>query len=217
MQSILIIGLGHFGFSLVNEVAKSAIDIIVIEENQERAELVKDIVDQVIVANASNKDLLQKYAKSVDCAVVCLSEKIDSSVLITYHLKEIGVPRIIAKATTKDHGDILTSIGADEIIYPEEETAKRIARNLVSPNILDAIKLSDDFDIVEIPVPERFFHKNIKELQLRNKYEIDILAIKNPLTGELKIMPHPDYAFQPDDVMIFIGSSAAVHKFNKLD
>ncbi len=216
MRSILIIGLGHFGYSLVSELAKTKIDIIVIEENQQKAQSVKELVEKVIVANATDKDLLVKFASNIDCAVVCLSQRIDSSVLITYQLKEIGVKKIISKATTKDHGDILKSIGADEVIYPEEETAKRIARNLVSPDILDTIKLSDEFDIVEIPVPEKFIKQSIKELQLRNRFGIDILAIKNPLNEQIKIMPPPDYVFKPDDVIIYIGGSDSQAKLNNL-
>ncbi|MEW5895865.1 MAG: TrkA family potassium uptake protein [Candidatus Omnitrophota bacterium] len=212
MQTILIIGLGHFGTALVNELSKSNVDLIVIEEDQERADSVKDMAEHVVVANAANKDILEKFAQNIDCAIVCLSQRIDSSVLITYQLKEIGVPKIIAKARTKDHGEILKSIGADEVIYPEEETARRVARSLGSTDILDAIRLSDDFEIIEIPVPQNFIKNNIKELQLRNRYEIDILAVKNPLTGAIRIMPPPDYEFQPDDVIIFIGPIASVSK-----
>ena len=212
----MVIGLGHFGLSLVKELTKNPIGIIVIEESQERADMIKDVVEQVIVANAANKDLLAKFAKDIDCAIICISERIDSSVLITYQLKEIGVKRIIAKATTTDHGEILKSIGADEVIYPEDEVAKRIARTLISPDILDAIKLSDEFDIIELPVPERFVTKSLKDLQLRNKFNIDILAVKNPLTGETKIMPPPDYRFSPDDIMYFIGETGSAKRLNEL-
>ena len=214
MQNILIVGLGHFGYSLVEEFTKSPFGIIVVEEDQARADLVKDVAGQVIVANAANKELLGKFAKNIDCAIVCISERIDSSILITYHLKELGIKKIIAKATTRDHGEILKSIGADEIIYPEEEVARRIARNLLAPDILDVIKLSEEFDIIEVPVPEKFLAKTIKELHLRNKYNIEILAVKNPLTSRTKIMPSPDYQFQPDDVMIFIGETGWKNRLN---
>ncbi|MBN1493989.1 MAG: TrkA family potassium uptake protein [Candidatus Omnitrophica bacterium] len=216
MQNILVVGLGHFGYSLVKELVKGQVGVIVIEENQERADLIKNMVEQVIVANAANKDLLMKFAKNVDCAIVCISEKIDSSVLVTYYLKEIGIKKIITKATSLDHGEILRSIGADEIIYPEQEVAKRIARNIVAPSILDVIKLSDEFDIIEFPVPEKFSNKTIKDLQLRNKYNIDILAVRNPLTNKTKIMPAPDYVFKPDDVMVFIGQTDSISRLNNL-
>lgn len=216
MQKILIIGLGHFGYSLVKELTKKPIELIIIEENQKRAELVKEMVGQIIVANAANKALLLKFAQDVDCAIVSISKKIDSSILITHYLKEIGIKKIIAKATSADHGEILLTIGADEIIYPEEEVAKRVARHLISPDIFDVIKLSDEFDIIELPVPEKFLMKTIKDLGLRNKYGIEILAIKNPLTSETKIMPSPDYKFNPDDIMIFIGETRSIDTLNKL-
>lgn len=216
MKNILILGLGYFGLSLVRELSQSQHDIIVIEEDQERAELVKDLAGQVIVANAASKDLLKKFAINIDCAIVCISEKVDSSVLITYHLKEIGVKKIIAKATTVDHGEILKSVGADEIIFPEDEVARRVARNLISPDILDVLQLSDEFDIIELPVPDKFLTKTIRELQIRNTYEIDLLAVKNPLTGQIKLMPPPDYRFNPDDVMIFIGGSGSAQKLSEL-
>lgn len=216
MKEILVVGLGHFGYSLVNELLKHPVSLIVVEENEDRAELVRDLVGKVVIANAANKDLLQEFAKKVDCAIVCISEKIDSSVLITYYLKEIGVKKIIAKATTLDHGKILKSIGAHEIVYPEEEAAKRVAGNLISPNILDVIKFSDEFDIIEFPVPDKFFMKTLKDLNLRNRYQIEILAVRNALTGKTQIMPSADYRFNPDDVIIFVGETGAIKKLNKL-
>ena len=216
MSNILVIGLGHFGYSLVNELSKSSLEIIVIESNQERADLIKDKIEQIIVANAANKELLGKFAKNIGCAIVCISEKIDISVLITYYLKELGIKKIIAKASTKEHGEILKSIGADEIIYPEEEVAKRVARNIIAPDILDVIKLSEAFDIIELPIPDEFPQKTLRELQLRNKYKIDVLAIKNPLTGHTVIMPPADYKFTPDDVMIFVGDIESINQLKKL-
>lgn len=212
MKNILVIGLGHFGNSLVEELLQLDVEIIVVEEDQKKADLIKDRVDQVIVADATNKDVLEKFAKDVDCAIVCLSERIDSSVLITYHLKELNIKKIIAKATTKDHGRILKSIGADEVIFPEEETARRLAKNLFSKDILDIIKLSGDYDIIEMPVNDEFIKKSIMELDLRKKYNIDILVIRNALSGESNIMPSADYVFQADDSMIFIGTSQSVSK-----
>ncbi|MFH1458752.1 MAG: TrkA family potassium uptake protein [Candidatus Omnitrophota bacterium] len=216
MQHILIIGLGHFGYSLVSELLKHPVEITVIEEKQERAELVKDVVLQVIIANAANKELLLKFAKDADCVIICISEKVDSSVLITYYLKEIGVKKIIAKATTIDHGKILKSIGANEIICPDEEAAKRVAKGLVCPDILDVIKFSEDFDIIELPVPVKFYKKTIKELNLRSKYNIEILAVRNPLINKTKIMPDADYEFIPDDTIIFVGQTQSIKKLNNL-
>lgn len=116
MKNALVIGLGHFGLALVEELAKRDCELIVLEENREKAELIKDLVHHIVISNATNKDLLQKYVPKVDCVIVCLGKKIDSSILITYYLKEIGAKKIYAKASSKVHGEILKAVGADEIL-----------------------------------------------------------------------------------------------------
>ena len=174
----------------------------------------RDKVAQVIVADATDKDILEKYAKGVDFAVVSLGEKIDKSLLTTHFLKEIGVKRIIAKASSVDHGKILKILGAHEVVFPERDEAKRLAASLMSPDVLDFIKVSEDFKIVEIAAPDEFVHKSIKELHLRKKYGVNLLAVKNPLTGKVQILPSPDYKFVPDDVLIVIGDINAIQNIH---
>ncbi|PIW63392.1 MAG: potassium transporter TrkA [Candidatus Omnitrophica bacterium CG12_big_fil_rev_8_21_14_0_65_50_5] len=215
MQQVLVIGLGHFGSALVEEFINKGCEVIVIESDKEKGEKVKDIVSQVVIADATNKDLLAQFAKDMDYVIVCLSDRIDSSVLITYYLKELGVMRIIAKASSPEHGEILKVVGAHDVIYPERDTAQRLVTSLTSPNVLEFVKLAEGFEIVEIAVPEDFVKNSIRDLQLRNKYGIEILAVKNPLTGEVKVMPSPDYTFRPDDVIIAIGDIQSIQKIGK--
>ena len=213
MYRALVIGLGSFGSALVKELmTKGETEVIVVESDHEKAQQFKDLVSQVIVGDATKREVLVEFGKDVDCAIVCLGERIDSSVLITYCLKEIGVKRIIAKATTEDHAKILSVVGADEVISPESDTAKRLAASLVSPGIVDFVKLSEDFNIIEIAVPDKFVKKTIKELQLRSEYGIQVLAIKNALMGESQVMPSPDYELKPDDVLIVLGGADALKK-----
>lgn len=215
MQQVLVIGLGHFGSALVEEFINKGCEVIVIESDKEKGEKVKDIVSQVVIADATNKDLLAQFAKDMDYVIVCLGDRIDSSVLITYYLKELGVMRIMAKASSPEHGEILKVVGAHDVIYPERDTAQRLVTSLTSPNVLEFVKLAEGFEIVEIAVPEDFVKNSIKELQLRNKYGIEILAVKNPLTGEVKVMPSPDYVFKADDVIIAIGDIQSIQKIGK--
>ena len=214
MHQALVIGLGNFGYSLVSELAAKGCEVIVIESSQERAQQVRDIAQQVIVADATNKEILQQYAKDVECAIVCLGERVDSSLLVTHFMKEIGVKKIIAKATSRDHGAILKVVGANEIVFPESDAAKRLATSLVSPDILEFIKLSEDFDIVEIAVPDHFVNQSIRALQLRSRFGVEILAIKNALTQDTHIMPHADYQLKPDDILIVIGKVDSLKKFS---
>jgi len=213
-RSALIIGLGQFGSTLVEDLSKKGWELIVIDSDPEKAQHVKDRVSQVIIADAANREILQKFATQTEMTIVCSGEKIDNSVLITYYLKDIGIKRILAKASSREHGEILRAVGADQILFPERETAQRLALNLTSPDIMEVIKLSDNFDIVEASIPDSFIGKTIKELALRNKYQIDVLAIKNALTGNLIIMPPAEHKFSPDDIMIIIGGIDSIEKFN---
>ena len=215
MRQVLVIGAGNFGFTLAAELAEKKIDVIVIDSNQERAQEIKDSVSQVIVADATHKDVLDKFARDIDVAVVSLGEKIDSSILVTLFLKEIGVKRIIAKASSIDHGKVLKIVGANDVVFPERDEALRLATSLVSPDILDFIQLSDEFNIVEVAVPDKFVKKSIDALDLRKKYGMQILAIKNPLDGKINVLPSPDYKFRPDDVMIVIGDIDSLQKIQQ--
>ncbi len=213
MYQVLVIGLGSFGISLVEEFLAKKSEVVVIENSQEKAQQVKDLVQKVVVADATSKDVLCRFARDVDCVLVCLGEKMDSSILVTHLLKELGVKRIIAKAISPEHGQILELVGANEIVFPERDTAKRLVTSLTSPDVLDFLKLSNNYDIMEIAVPDTFAGKTIREAQLRNKYGIEIIAIRNPLTGKTQIMPSPDYNLQPDDVLVALGE---VESFQKI-
>ena len=214
MKSALIIGLGHFGKALVEELVERKCELVVLEQDEEKAQQVKALVQKVIIADATNKEILIKFARQVDCAIVCLGERIDSSVLITYYLKEIGAKKIIAKASSNEHGQILKAVGADEVLFPERETAKRLAISMTRPDILDLIKLSEEFNIVETSIPDQFINRTIRDLALRNKFGIEVLAIKNVLTGKMTVMPQPDYKFNPDEIMIIIGGAESIEKFS---
>ncbi len=214
MLRILTVGLGSFGEALVRELRPlKTCEVLVIESDQEKAQQIKDDVDRVIVADAGNREILEQFARDIDVAVVCLGEKIDSSILTTYLLREVGVKRIIAKAISREHGEILKLVGAQEIVFPEQDTARRLALNLLTPDILDLIRLSGDFNLFEIAVPEDFLGKTLIDLQIRKRFGLEVLAVRNALKDETTILPPADYTFRPDDVLIGIGRPDALKSF----
>ncbi|MCM8814106.1 MAG: TrkA family potassium uptake protein [Candidatus Omnitrophica bacterium] len=213
MYQALVIGLGTFGTALVSELVSKGGQVVVIDQNSGRSDPVKDLVERVIVADATNREVLAEYAKDIDCAIVAIGERVDSSILVTYLLKELGVRRIIAKAVSEEHGKILKVVGANDVVFPERDEARRLATSLISPDVLDFIKLSGDFSVVEIAVPERFVKQTIRGLDLRNKYGMQILAVKNALTGAVQIMPTPDYELQADDILVVIGEVSSLKQF----
>ncbi|MCB9799127.1 MAG: TrkA family potassium uptake protein [Candidatus Omnitrophica bacterium] len=213
-MQVLVIGAGNFGATVAVQMAAKKCEVVVIDNDSEKLAEIKDHVGQVIVGDATDKSLIEKFSKEMDVVVVSLGEIIDASILITHHLKEAGVKRIIAKAASRDHGQILKIIGATQVVFPERDEAIRLVTNLISPHVLDVVKLSEDLNLVEVAVPESFVGKSMRNMDLRKKYGIQILAIKNPLDGSTQVLPSPDYIFQADDIIIVIGELEGLDRFS---
>ena len=214
MHQIAVIGIGHFGYTLATQLAEKKCQVIAIDIDPDKIHDIKDRVTQAVVADALDREALEQVGvKDCDVACVSLGERIDVSILVTLYLKELGVKRIITKATSDAHGRALSRVGATEIIFPEKDMAIRLAQSLVSPDVLEFIRVSDDFNIIEFASPEDYYGKTIREMNLRKKYGIQILAIRNPLDGSVNVVPSPDYKVRPDDVLIVIGGTQALEKF----
>ncbi|MBI4398477.1 MAG: TrkA family potassium uptake protein [Candidatus Omnitrophica bacterium] len=208
MKQIAVIGLGNFGFTLATALAEKKCEVLAIDLNKERVQDIKDKVAKSIVGDATDRDLLNELGvKDVDVAVVSLGDRIDFSVIVTLYLKEMGVQRIIAKAVSTEHAKILHLVGASEVIFPERDEALRLASSLFSGDVLDLIKLSEDFSILELAAPDKYAGKTIKELKLRTKLGIEVLAIRKPLEGALKMLPGADTKIAPDDVLVVLGEN----------
>jgi trk system potassium uptake protein TrkA len=156
----------------------------------------------------------------VDCAVVSIGENIEASLLVVMQVKELGVERVVAKAVTDLHGRILQKLGVSRVIFPEREMAIRVAHSLVVPNVLDYIELSKDFSIVEVPAPAAFAGKTLKELELRPRYGVTLIAIKRKPAGggpETTIVaPAADECINEGDVIALLGSSARFEKLGQI-
>lgn len=214
MKKVLVIGAGSFGSTAAVALAHQNCEVIVIDINAQKLNLVKSEVAQVIVGDSTNKELLEKFALKMDMVLVSLGEIIDASILTVLHLKELKIKKIIAKATTLEQEKVLKLIGAHQIVNPERDEALRLAKQLVSPNILDLMNFTEQLQIVELVVPESFFGKTLIELDVRNKYDMQILAVRNPLTNKSVVMPRPDYSFQADDIIIVIGDTDKIEKLS---
>lgn len=215
MRQVLVIGVGHFGYTLATKLAERRCEVVVVDSDREKIQDIKDDVSQAVVANASDKDaLIEIGAKNFDIACVCLGEQVDVSILLTLFLKELGVKRIIAKASSDDHGRVLSMVGATTVIFPEKDEALRLANNLVSSEVLDFARISEDLAIVELAAAKEFYGKTLRELNLRKKFGIQVLAVKNPLDGIAHTVPAPDFKIRPDDVLFIIGDQESLQKFS---
>jgi trk system potassium uptake protein TrkA len=227
-KTFAVIGLGRFGSNIARALAEKGFEVIVIDSDENEVRELSDIVSGSFVLDATDDKSLQDTGiADVDVAIVSVGAKIDDSILITLILKELGVKEVIVKAVNERHGKILQRIGADRVIYPEREVALRLAESFVSPKIFDYIELSSTHGIVEIAVPQEFIGKTIKELDLRNKYRVSIIAIKRkvPIVSqkgtpdfkeEVKIDPPSEEEFQEGDRIVLMGKNEDLDKIERL-
>jgi trk system potassium uptake protein TrkA len=208
MGQYVVIGLGNFGYNTAKSLMDKGNEVLVIDKNEKLIEKIKDLVTEAIIADAREKSVLKEFIQmDVDAVIVNLGDSIESSALVTLILKEMGVRRIIVKVVEEIHGTILKKLGAVEIVNPEKDSALRLAEKLTTPNLIENIPLSPEYGIIEIVIPDRFVGRSLKDLQLRNKYNIEVIAIKNVLTNKFKLIPAADYKLEPDTVVIVIGES----------
>jgi len=212
-KQFLIIGLGRFGASVARTLTEEGHNVVGIDTSETRIQRVSEEIADVIKCDATDADLLDTMGVSdYEAAIVCIGEKyIQNSILVTLLLKEKGAKKIIAKAGTKTQGRVLSKVGADNVVYPEKDMGEKVARSLISSNILDFLEVSPDISIVEIPTPDFIVGKNLIELNLRRKYGVTIISIKNA-KNEIIAPPDVNYRFEKDDILILIGANKQLRK-----
>jgi trk system potassium uptake protein len=215
-----VIGLGRFGSAMASTLAELGHDVIGVDGNEDRVRQLADVIPHASQLDATDARALRAAGmQDVDVAVVSIGENIESSVLVVMLLQELGIGRIIAKAVSPLHGRILERLGVSRVIFPEREMAIRVAHGLVLPNVLDYIELSRDFSIVELPAPPEFVGRTLKQLELRPRLGLTLIAIKRTTPSgpeETIISPAADETIRQDDVLSLLGSNARVSQLNKL-
>lgn len=214
MKQFAVIGLGNFGLNVAARLATIGHQVLAVDSNEARVSEVKDRVTQAVVGDARDKEMLRELVPAaVDAAIVGLGDSIESSILCVLHLKELGVRRVIAKASSDDHGRILEAIGTSEVIYPERDAALRLAEKLNAPtSVLDYIELSSEYGIVDIATPDSFFGKTLRQLHLPKEHGVLVIAVRNVLKNEIILMPGADTKLEPDSVITVIGRYADLRK-----
>jgi trk system potassium uptake protein TrkA len=188
-----------------------------VDASKEKIEEVKTFVSHAVNMDAADKENLQALGiKEMDVVVVSLGPEMEASILTVLYLHEIGAKRIVAKALTEDHAKILEAVGATEVIYPEKDMAIRTALKLSCPNILEYLPLTSGVGIQEIAPPEKFIGKSLKELDLRNKYGIQIIAIKELIPEKTSFVPRADFVIKDSDILIIMGEEKKLQKINSL-
>ena len=211
MKSILVIGLGRFGRHLAQKMLDLGNDVMIVEKDPELIERYSMTFTDSQIADCTNSKVLRSLGvHQFDICFVCIGNDFQSSLVITALLKDMKAKYVVAKAKQDIQADLLSRIGADEVIYPEKEMAETLAVRFHVKNIFDYIELTDEYGIFEIGVPTSWIGKTIKELDVRRKYRVNIIAVK--FEGELKVLPSADYCFKEADHIMVLGKAQDIDK-----
>ena len=215
MKSYVVIGLGRFGMTLARQLCALGGQVLAIDVHSDLVQQVANDVTHAVVGDAQDKEVLRALGvRDFDCAIIAIGGDLAASVLTTMNLKELGVPYIICKAHDDNHRRVLEKLGVDRVIIPEQENAQRLARSLNSHNVLDYIELSEEYGILEIPAPKTWVGKSLKELNVRAKLGVNIIAVESGETTN--VSPSADYKIQAGDVMVVLGENYALEAVQKL-
>jgi trk system potassium uptake protein TrkA len=219
-RTFAVIGLGRFGSGIATTLHEMGYEVVGIDAS---ADVVRELADrgvQTLQMDVTDERALRAAGiHAVDVAVISIGENLEASLIVVMLVKELGIPTIVAKATTPLHGRILEKLGVSRVVFPEREMAIRTAHSLVVPNLIDYIELSKDFCIVEVPAPAEFVGRSVKELQIRNRFGLTLIAIKrNGKQGgdSTNIAPGPEDEIRSGDVLALLGSNANVAKLEAL-
>jgi trk system potassium uptake protein TrkA len=217
MKRFAVIGLGNFGFHTAKALYEDGNEVVAIDMDKARVQAIDGHCTEAIVLEATDKETLKTLGlENMDGVVISTGTKISTSILICLHLQEIGVKKILAKALDDDHGKILKRMGATEIIHPERDMALRVSRSLSQPNIMDFIPLSDEYDLVQVDPPREFIGKTLKEINLRAKYNVHIIAIKELVPENFVLVPPANFVIKDSDILIMLGKSKHIKEIKSM-
>ena len=215
MKSYVVIGLGRFGRTLARQLCKLGAEVLAMDVNNDLVQQVAEDVTHAVVGDGQDKDVLRALGvRDFDCAIVSIGRNLAASVLTVMNLQELAVPYIICKAHDETHSRVLQKLGVDKVVIPEQENAARLARSLNSHNVLDYIELSEDYGILELPAPKNWIGKTLKELNIRAKLGVNIIAVKSG--KKTNVSPSADYLIREGDIMAVLGDNYSLEAVQKL-
>ena len=215
MKSYVVVGLGRFGMEVARRLCEFGCEVLAMDTSAELVQQIAPDVTHAVVADAQDKEVLRALGvRNIDCAIIAIGNDLAASVLATMNMQELGIPKIVCKAHDDTHRQVLIKLGADQVVIPEKENAARLAKSLSSRNVLDYIELSNDYGIIEIPAPKSWVGKSLRQLNVRAKLGVNIIAAKR--SGEILVSPPADYEIQAGDIMVVLGDTQALKAVEKL-
>ena len=212
-KQYLVFGLGRFGSSMARALCAQGQEVLAVDSDQELVNQIAPHVTQALQLDATDEEALRSLGvKNFDAAVVAIGQNTRDSILVSVLLKEMCIPYLVAKANDDLHAKVLRKIGADRVIFPERDMGARLARSIITPNVLELMNLSDDYQIMEIRVPERWVGDTIIGVNVRRKYGVNILAIHR--ADRFLVSPAPDMAFVEGDTLLVMGKREDIERLD---
>lgn len=212
-----VLGLGIFGSTIAKTLSEFNYDVIALDKEISCVDRASEFVTEAVQVDFTDIEQLRAIGVGdVDVAVVATGARLEESIMAIMNLRELGVPYILAKAKNKTYREILLKIGADKVVRPEKEMGERVAKQLLSRNVVDMIDIDDNYSIVEMIPPRKWVGNNLKTLDLRNSYGINVLGIRKAQGARLSISPGPDYVIEETDQLLVIADTAVFERFEYL-
>lgn len=213
-KTYAVFGLGRYGTSIAKELEKCGAEVIAADYDENLVNLASSKLSFCKCADTTNIEVLRKLGiADVDTVIVAMGGNIEASVMTVMNCKELGVPNVIAKSSSEMHYKILTKVGADKVIFPEKESGIRLAKNLLSSGFIDVIELTEEVSMIELDVKKEWLNKSLLELNLRKKYSINVIAIKE--NGKIEIDIDPNVLLNNNMKLVVVGKRASIYKLNK--
>ena len=213
-RNIIVLGLGRFGYAVATRLAQKGAYVTAVDSNYKTVEKIASLVSSAVQADITEEVALRSLGiNNYDAAIIATGSDLEASIEATLICKDSGINQVIAKASSESHARILEKIGADYIVFPEADTAERLARSLVGPNLLEIIEFSDEFSIIEVKAHKSWMGKNLIDLDFRNEYQMNVVAFERD--GQMIIDFDPSLEIEENDILVLIGTSENAKELEK--
>lgn len=211
-RKIAVLGISNYGFYLSQRLAEMGCEVLVIDNREQRVRMLQDSIERAVIGDVTDPQTLEALQlQDYDAVVLSIGEEMSASLLALLHLRDMGVGQITAKAASEEHARILRKLGATEVVFPEKDMAMRTANILSGSNVLDYLPLGEEYGIIELAPDSRFIGKSLRELDLRNQYHVEVIAVKQLLEGKA-LVPHPDFVIRDSDLLVVVGRNDVIER-----
>jgi trk system potassium uptake protein len=216
-KRFVVLGLGSFGAALAKRLAENGCRVTGVDASEDRVEALQDVPHEAVVGDVTDRETLEELLVAQSTAVfISLGEKIEMSMLAALHAREVGAKRVLVKGVTSEHGRILKHLGVERVVFPEAEMAVQLADSMTWPNVLDALAIDTDHQLIEMAVPDSLVGQSLRQADLRRKFGCMVLGVKDHLTGNLTINPDGEFRLTDDQLLLVIGRKEELGRLSQL-